>query len=150
MNACHTLYIKIIDEYCKDPLMIEYYSNLPNHVGDSGVDLCFPCDVEFGIETKLIGLGIQCEMDYNGGYYLYPRSSIYKTPLRQSNSVGIIDAGYRGEIKAAIDCRSPYCIHKGERYFQICAPDLKPIRVVIVNNLSTTERGQNGFGSTGN
>ena len=39
--------------------------------------------------------------DKNIGYYLYPRSSISKTPLILANSVGIIDSGYRGNIKAA-------------------------------------------------
>jgi dUTP pyrophosphatase len=145
----HTLYIKIMDECLKDPFLLDYYTCLPNLIGDSGVDVCFPRDVEFGIETKLVGLGIECCMDYPGGYYLYPRSSIYKTPLRQSNSVGIIDRGYRGEIKCAIDSRSQYCIKRGDRFFQICAPDLKPIRVVLVDCLPPTERGDRGFGSTG-
>jgi dUTPase len=101
------------------------------------------------------------------GFYLYPRSSISKTRMRLANSVGIIDAGYRGDLIAAVDTiglfgstdiwhvwketLSP--IKKYDRYFQVCAPDLSPFLVHIVdaeNELSPpTARGQGGFGSTG-
>ena len=84
-------------------------------------------------------------------YYLYPRSSISKTPLRMSNSVGIIDAGYRGEIIAKVDNLSndDYKIEKGTRLFQICDASLEPIELRIVDKLSETTRGVGGFGSTG-
>lgn len=101
------------------------------------------------------------------GFYLYPRSSISKTRMRLANSVGIIDAGYRGDIIAAVDTiglfgsndiwhiwketLSP--IKKYDRYFQLCAPDLSAFLVHIVDTeaeLGTpTIRGQGGFGSTG-
>lgn len=101
------------------------------------------------------------------GFYLYPRSSISKTRMRLANSVGIIDAGYRGDLIAAVDTigifgstdiwhiwnetLSP--IQKYDRYFQVCAPDLSPFLVHIVETdqeLSPpTERGSGGFGSTG-
>ena len=85
------------------------------------------------------------------GYYLYPRSSIYKTPLRLSNSVGIIDAGYRGNIMACVDNHGSedYTIKKGTRLFQICSPDLKELKFKLSNTLSETSRGEGGFGSTG-
>lgn len=101
------------------------------------------------------------------GFYLYPRSSISKTRMRLANSVGIIDAGYRGDLIAAVDTiglfgstdiwhiwketLSP--IKKYDRYFQVCAPDLSPFLVHIVEteqDLSPpTDRGAGGFGSTG-
>ena len=101
------------------------------------------------------------------GFYLYPRSSISKTRMRLANSVGIIDAGYRGDLIAAVDTigffgstdiwhiwketLSP--IKKYDRYFQVCAPDLTPFLVHIVDaehELSPpTNRGHGGFGSTG-
>jgi len=101
------------------------------------------------------------------GYYLYPRSSISKTRMRIANSVGIIDAGYRGDIIAAVDTIGVFGssdiwhvwketlmhIKKYDRYFQICAPDLSPFIVHIVDNESElgepTARGVGGFGSTG-
>ena len=107
-------------------------------------------------ETKLISLGIKCEAfnDKNKeghvSYYLYPRSSIAKTPLRMSNSVGIIDAGYRGTIMASVDNRSSesYTIMPGQRLFQLCGPNLEPVSFELVNSLSETRRGEGGFGST--
>ena len=99
------------------------------------------------------------------GYYLYCRSSTgSKTPLRLSNSVGIIDSGYRGNIKACFDNINNSDINSGsnnfvlkqeERYTQLCPPNLEyPMKVVIVDNISdlgkNTTRGVGGFGSTGN
>ena len=93
------------------------------------------------------------------GYYLYPRSSTgTKTPLRLSNSVGIIDSGYRGNIIAAFDNRDTsnggeFVVEMGSRVVQICPPELSyPVLVEIVDNesdLGTTNRGEGGFGSTG-
>ena len=94
---------------------------------------------------------------YNVGYYLYPRSSTgSKTPLRLSNSVGIIDSGYRGNITAVFDNISgvDYAIEKYQRLVQICPPDSSyPFLVTIVDTLKElgcdTSRGSGGFGSTG-
>ena len=149
----YILKIKLIDETLKD-----YYENFKNHHnGDSGVDIvlsenqvihgCFD-------HVETLDFKIQCGMvdmnNNNVSYYLYPRSSISKTPLTMANSVGIIDAGYRGNIMAKIRNFSPNAqnILKGDKLFQICAPDLKPIIVNVVNELSSTTRGDGGFGST--
>ena len=94
---------------------------------------------------------------YNTGYYMYPRSSLSKTPLRLANSVGIIDSGYRGHLIGMLDVINTqnqcYYGKAYDRYFQVCAPGLTPILVEIVeskDDLGTeTERGDNGFGSTG-
>ena len=90
------------------------------------------------------------------GYYLYPRSSTgSKTPLRMANSVGIIDSGYRGNLQVYLDniSQEDFTITQGERYVQICPPNLDyPIYVVVVDkieDLGLTNRGSNGFGSTG-
>jgi dUTP pyrophosphatase len=95
----------------------------------------------------------------NTGYYMYPRSSISKTPLRLANSVGIIDSGYRGHLMGMFDCLplvqagESYTIQPFDRLLQICSPDLGPIYVILVdfeNELGgNTERGTGGFGSTG-
>jgi deoxyuridine 5'-triphosphate nucleotidohydrolase len=91
---------------------------------------------------------------YNVGYYLYPRSSTgTKTPLRLSNSVGIIDSGYRGNITAVFDNigNTPFTIEKYQRLVQICPPNLSfPFMVTLVGELSgETIRRSGGFGSTG-
>lgn len=128
---------------------------------DSGFDLMATEDIEFTEETKtkLVPLGIKCCPTFESGYYLYPRSSIYKTPLRMANSVGIIDNGYRGEIKAAIDfiptneCKK-YILKKGTKLFQLCHPLLIPLHYILSSEsdlcLVKSKRGENGFGSTGN
>jgi dUTP pyrophosphatase len=121
--------------------------------GDAGYDL-YVCDtiIVEPWKTAKISLGISCEpIDTKSGYYLYPRSSISKTPLGLANSVGIIDNGYRGEICAVVRNYSdePFTLSPGERYFQLCAPDLLPITIIMVNELSETIRGTDGFGSTG-
>jgi dUTP pyrophosphatase len=82
-------------------------------------------------------------------FYLYPRSSISSTPLRLANSVGIIDSGYRGEIKACFDSMDTYSVKKNQRLVQLCTPTLEPMYVLVVNALTETARGQGGFGSTG-
>ena len=136
----------------------ELYSNHSTyHEGDSGLDLFFPDEVNVGPkETKLINLKIKCEAWKNANnsetysYYLYPRSSISKTPLRMSNSVGIIDAGYRGNLMVSVDniSENHFLIEKGTRLFQICGPTLSPISFELTNSLSETDRGEGGFGST--
>jgi len=148
------LLIKPTDDYVKT-----LYKNHEHYnEGDSGLDLF--CPEEIVIEpgtTRKIDLQIQCEAlsdldgEKNVSYYLYPRSSIIKTPLRLSNSVGIIDAGYRGNIIACVDNikNIAFKIEKGTRLFQICGPTLEPIVFRLVEELSNTQRGSGGFGSTG-
>jgi len=97
---------------------------------------------------------------YPTGFYIYPRSSTgSKTPLRLSNSVGIIDSGYRGNLMAFFDIVYStskninfyeYTIPKNTKLVQVCAPSLVPIYVEIVEQLDEeTMRGSGGFGSTG-
>ena len=125
--------------------------------GDAGLDLYCPGDMEIlPGQTAKIDFKIQCEglsdnNDRNVCYYLYPRSSISKTPLRLANSVGIIDAGYRGNLMAVVDNISdePFQIQKGQRLFQICGRYLEPIHLNLVEELSNSDRGNGGFGSTG-
>ena len=147
------LYLRPLDDNIKT-----FYKNHTHYnVGDSGLDLFFPDKIEIDPHTtKFIDLGIQCEAihdseDRNISYYLYPRSSISKTPLRMANSVGIIDSGYRGNIMVAVDNTGdkPYTVEKGQRLFQICGPTLESIEMKVVDRLSNTDRGNNGFGSTG-
>ena len=148
-----------------NPSLKDFYSSRVNFSDDSGVDLF--CPIYYVIEknsTQKIDFQIQCEMVLetpqgikNIPYLLIPRSSISKTPLRMSNSIGMIDAGYRGNICAYVDhtdfgvdkVSDTFILNKGQRLFQIVAPDFSPIKVEIVDELSTSCRGQGGFGSTG-
>lgn len=148
---------------------------------NAGFDLYVPEDTSFEtvFETKFVNLGVKCDMifckknmahilsyaetethednlpvgiSYKTGFYVYPRSSMSKTPLMLANHVGIIDSGYRGELIAAVRTfDAGYTVQAKTRLFQICHPTLCPIYVVLVpeSELSITERGSGGFGSTG-
>ena len=131
-----------------------YQNSKVAYTGDSGIDLYIPEDIKLQVGTTLVDLKIQCEMilrsdGSNVSYYLYPRSSIYKKDMLMHNSVGIIDSMYRGNIKVPLRAFSEIELLKGERYVQICSPDLSTISVEIVDNFITTERGTAGFGSSG-
>lgn len=149
--------MKLFLKPTSDELFNVYKGHTHYNPGDSGIDLFIPEDIIIkGGETVIIDLGVKCEAINDNGngcsYYLYPRSSICRTPLRLSNSVGIIDRGYRGNIKAAFDNikGDTFKINKGERLVQICAPDLSPIVLSVTDTLSEPEgRGEGGFGSTG-
>jgi dUTP pyrophosphatase len=98
---------------------------------------------------------VTTSVSYNTGFYMYPRSSISKSPLRLANNVGIIDAGYRGHLIGMFDMPAGETSHikKLDKYLQICAPGLVPVFVEVVYNLNDlgeeTARGAGGFGSTG-
>ena len=138
----------------------EHNNKAPGKYADSGFDLGMPehkIITDSAISVKL-PLNVHCSMYRPDGtpqaYCLYPRSSIIKTPLRLSNSVGIIDRGYRGVITAVVDKigGEEFKLEKLNRYFQICHPTLEPFQIVVVDSkdeLGFTERNEGGFGSTG-
>ena len=136
---------------------------LHNPLPNAGFDLFFPEDVTFdSIKTKLVSMDIKAQMLFynpsNEGwnycnYYLYPRSSISKTPLLLANHVGIIYSGYRGKIMGGFRnlSISEFQVNKHNRLLQICSGDLRPIVVQIVDEaqLENSIRQEGGFGSTG-
>ena len=144
------LQVKCLTEYAKTV----YHENNQSRMerGDAGYDLYIMDTITVQPhQTTKLGLGIACSPSNSSGYYLYPRSSISKTPFRLANSVGIIDVGYRGEISVMVDNMSsePQTINQGDRLFQLCSPDLQTIEINIVDELDSTLRGMGGFGSTG-
>lgn len=134
------------------------YNNKKYEERDAGFDLFVSTNQTLEAnKTIKIGSGVRCAFfDQTKlifrAYYLYPRSSLSKTPMRLANSVGIIDATYRGEILAAVDLKDSFVINQGERYFQLTAPDLLPFdEIKIVSEIpgGPTVRGEGCFGSTG-
>ena len=122
------------------------------HDGDAGLDLFVINEQTISAgETTLIHLQIACENTENRPYLVMSRSSIGKTPLRLANAIGLIDAGYRGEIMAVVDNikTEDYTVEPGQRLFQLVAMDGSPIHFELVEELSDTTRGGGGFGSTG-
>jgi dUTP pyrophosphatase len=130
---------------------------------DAGIDLFVPESISIdsspSARTITVKHQLHCAMyfgDIPCGFHMYPRSSISKTPLRLANSVGIIDAGYRGDIMAKFDVHA-YVSHEIPLYgrvVQLCAPNMTyPICPVMVDSMDalgrSTIRGSGGFGSTG-
>ena len=97
--------------------------------------------------VKNVDFKIQCsakmyslpDREHNTGYYMFPLSSISNGRLRLANSVGIIDAGYRGNLMSTFDLTTniseDYIVNKYDRLIQICAPSLVPIIVEIVDTI---------------
>lgn len=120
--------------------------------GDAGMDL---------VATKIIsnttfdisyGTDIALEIPEGFVGLVFPRSSIRKYELALSNSVGVIDSGYRGELQATFKKTNgldSLAYKVGDRIAQIMIIPYPPIEFVEVNELSNTERGEGGFGSTG-
>jgi dUTP pyrophosphatase len=179
----YQLNIKVDTDNIYNKDIVNHYTSFSNHHnGDSGVDLLsFETNQVMGFNVETIDFGIRCEMidltdNTFTSYYLYPRSSLSKTSFQLANSVGVIDAGYRGNIMAKVRCFPDFNTNLEKRYvkddndiymryksefvnvgkldkgcwFQIVSPDMKPIRVNLVNELSTTTRDNGGFGSTNN
>jgi dUTP pyrophosphatase len=134
--------------------------------GDAGMDLVATKIIKDTPEQITYGTGLSMEIPEGFVGLVFPRSSIRKTGLQLSNSVGVIDSGYRGEIQATFNK-----VFGGERYYdetkntedtsnifyklgdRVCQIMIIPhptIEFEEVDELSDTERGIGGFGSTGN
>lgn len=125
--------------------------------GDAGMDLIAVSakvlvDGLTDEDTKLevdSGISVEIPIGYVG--LVFPRSSIRGTGVRLSNAVGVIDSGYRGTIKSVFDIidRSLVYYEKGDKFAQLMILPYPKIEFKEVEELSTSERGIGGFGSTG-
>lgn len=131
---------------------LDFYKDGSSTGLNSGFDLYVPEDTVFPAK-KVTFLDHQIKMTPESftGFWLMPRSSISKTPLRLANSMGLIDPTYRGNLIAALENTSDtdYIVKKGSRLMQVCLPSLSPFAVTKVTKLPDTLRGSGGFGSTG-
>ena len=103
-------------------------------------------------ERKLIGTGLAFEIEFGFEVQIRPRSGLaYKHGITVLNTPGTIDSDYRGEIKVLLinHGSEPFEIKKGERIAQAVIAPVIQAEIVEVENLSDTERGSGGFGSTG-
>lgn len=118
--------------------------------GDAGLDLTAVTE-SWNLDIVTYGIGLAVEIPEGFVGLLTPRSSVYKTGLFLANSVGIIDSGYRGEIMFKFKCFEfgvEYNI--GDRVGQLLLVPIPLIKTLEVDELSSTDRGEGGFGSTGN
>lgn len=125
------------------------------HPGDAGFDLTAVTTGMCADGTKLqVGFGIAVEIPEGYVGLVFPRSSIYKTDCRLANAVGVIDSGYRGELKAVFDfnwktsTNLPKRYVVGDRCCQLVLVPVPEVEVQEVTELTPSDRGEGGFGST--
>lgn len=121
------------------------------HKTDAGFD-CYARElVNLGNQIKY-NLGFAIEIPQGHVGLVFPRSSVFKTGLSMSNSVGVIDSDYRGEVSAVynnVDTeKERYKI--GDRVCQLIIMPYPEIELKQVDNLSDSDRGEGSYGSTGN
>jgi dUTP diphosphatase len=119
--------------------------------GDAGLDLT-ATSVKVKDDKVTYGCGLAIEIPK--GYFglVVPRSSNAKKDLLLTNSVGVIDSGYRGEVTAVFvvyDDREESIYKVGERFAQMIILPYPEIELEEAEELSATERGTGGYGSTG-
>jgi dUTP pyrophosphatase len=120
--------------------------------GDAGMDLVATEILSNTTFDITYGLGVALEIPEGFVGLVFPRSSIRKYELALSNSVGVIDSGYRGELQATFKKTNgldSLSYKVGDRVVQIMIIPHPTIEFEEVNELNNTERGEGGFGSTG-
>lgn len=118
------------------------------HATDAGYDLyASSCHYEDGMLHYGTGVAVEIPVGYVG--LVFPRSSIVNTHLTLSNSVGVIDSGYRGEIKAKFRKGGTRGYNVGDRIAQLIIMPYPEVTFVEVDELSESDRGEGGYGSSG-
>lgn len=135
--------IKLLSETAKVPTKA--------HATDAGFDLYADSIItdNDSIDKITYGTGIALEIPDGFVGLIFPRSSIVNKGLSLRNSVGVIDASYRGEIKAVFTLLSSNVYSIGDRIAQIVFLKLPEVNLNVTSELSNTDRGAGGFGSSG-
>ena len=120
--------------------------------GDACLDCCARLDGDLTISPKtrrLVNLGFVLELPVGWEAVIRPRSGL--TSIEIDNGIGTIDSNYRGEVKACvINAGNEYfTISNGDRICQMAVRRAPKVKFIEVDELSETNRGDNGFGSTG-
>ena len=150
-------------EFIRKPLVVKLKKLVPEaklpayaHNTDAGMDLT-ATNIQYDQENNnyVYGTGIALEIPEGYVGLIYPRSSNRKTNCYMTNHVGVIDAGYRGEVMVTFKDRNdhpemgkePYKV--GDRIAQIIIMPYPYIEFKEVDSLEDSERGEGGHGSTG-
>jgi large subunit ribosomal protein L15 len=138
------------------PMTIDNCAKVPTyaHDTDAAADIYALEDITLDAHSfgNKIRTGVKIQLPEGWLALIIPRSSIgAKTPLRLSNSVGLIDSGYRGELGVLYDNVSdePWEIHAGDRIAQLLVMPSYRFLADVVDTLTDSDRGDGGFGSSG-
>jgi dUTP diphosphatase len=126
----------------------------PARAGDAGLDLRSAIDVEVGPgERALVPTGLAVAIPEGHAGLVLPRSGLAsRRGLTLANAPGLIDSGYRGELTCAVvnlDRSASVSIRKGDRIAQLVVVPVPVVEPLWVEDLPPSERGEQGFGSTG-
>jgi dUTP pyrophosphatase len=122
--------------------------------GDAGLDLaaCERAEIAPG-ERAIVGTGLAVAIPDGHAGLVLPRSGLAaRHGLTIVNAPGLIDAGYRGEVKVILlntDAREPFTVEPGMRIAQLVVVDVPAVSLAEVDELGETERGAGGMGSSG-
>ncbi|MFD1713673.1 dUTP diphosphatase [Amnibacterium flavum] len=124
------------------------------HPGDGGADLVSAEEVVLAPgERALVGTGLRIALPSGYAALVLPRSGLAaKHGITIVNAPGLVDAGYRGEIKVNLlntDPSESYTISVGDRIAQLFVTAVVPVEFIPVESLPGSERGESGHGSTG-
>lgn len=125
------------------------------HIGDAGYDLCSRESITLAARggRALVGTGIAIEIPDGFAGFIQPRSGLaLRHGVTCLNTPGLIDAGYRDEIKVLLintDSRKEYVVEVGDRIAQLVIQRFERIEWNEVSNLAESERSLEGWGSTG-
>ena len=123
------------------------------YAGDAGLDLaaCEPVELGPG-ERAVVPTGLAVAIPHGYAGFVQPRSGLAaKHGIAVVNSPGLIDSGYRGEIRVVLlntDSHRTWAAEAGERIAQLVILPVPEVEVVEVDDLSESERGARGFGSS--
>lgn len=121
------------------------------HPGDAGLDLYAVWGALVTDETVLIHTGVAVAIPDGHVGLVCPRSGLSQYGVTVANAPGVVDSGYRGELMVRLTTTSstPYEVHRGDRIAQMLIVPIVRLEITVVDQLDDTERGANGFGSTG-
>jgi dUTP pyrophosphatase len=129
---------------------------LPSYArtGDAGLDLLASADATLKPgERTAVPTGISIEIPAGFAGFVHARSGrALREGLALANAPGLIDSGYRGEVKVIVvnlDPSEPIHIKRGEKIAQLVVQPVASAVLIESDELATSERGEGGFGSTG-
>lgn len=140
-----TIRFKILDKSATIPVQA--------HPGDAGMDLVSIEDAVIAPGARrLVHTGLAVEIPFGFEGQVRPRSGLaLKHGVTVLNAPGTIDAGYRGEVGVVLVNfgDAPFVVEKGMRIAQLVIAAVAEVAVEIADELSSTERGEGGYGSSG-